>query len=726
MGILHRSRAFVLVIISAVLAAQTLIFGVTPASACEPSDVFGHGTAALWRMGGNLQRGVLKGTTLYAPSNIGLSIYDVSGDTTPTLLSSVDLDGPGTVVSVDGTRAAVGGAFAGLKIVDVTSSTEPTQVGVFKLDDTSRIEGVAVRGDWAFVSYEGHGFKSVDLSDPKNPEYRSYVGAPSGYYEYGPVVLSGDTAYVVALSPAISHGPKVANTGGDAQADGVTAIDVTDPTSMAVHGTWVAPSGAAIPALAAEGTTVLAADPGQGVHQLSFADPDNPEEASSVFTDGGTDVRDVKIDGIGNAYLVDGTAGISAFSTDSFPSYLYNAEGTWGAGAPPYRWISVDGTRSVAGDSGGFQVLDVTNPNAIGALGRHDALPQNALDAKVVGDYVYGFDAPTGLFAAHIESGTPNMTWAEDSHEATSASIDASGTRLVLGAGRKVRVFDLTDPAAPSLAGEATATATISGVALDGDTAYVTERNGDLEIFDVSGAPSKTGEWVGASADPAVPGLNGIYVHDGHAYVTAGDYTPPMSILGVANYGAPSDAVVVLDVHDPASVSEVTRIGTIGAAVSVTGDGERLFIGTNQKLQVADITDPAAAHIVGNYLYFGYPLRGVGLDAENNLVWAATQEGLYAVDVTDINNMYAAGNYGGGDGFDPLTVKMDGTTAVSAGGATGVVAVGTMAQREAGVDRYGTSVELSQKTFATSANVRPSRPAEVSRTRCAPPRWPAS
>lgn len=711
MDVRGKIRFLSLFIVAALVSAQGLVLAPTAAVACNPTDVSGHDTSVVWRLGGALEHGVLKGTTLYAPSKTGLAVYDVSGDTTPTLLGEADLGGPASVVSVDGTRACVGGSFAGLKIIDVTDSSEPTQVGVFRLDDTSRIQGVAVKGDWAFVSYEGHGFKSVDISDPTAPHYACYIGMPEGFDRYGAVTLSGDTAYVVAVS---SNGSGVASgaakagapAGGCtvAVADGVTAIDVTDPASMQRKGTWTAPAGSALVALAADGSTVLAADPGRGVEQLSFADSNTPTSAD-VFTGAGTGTHDVVLDG-GKAYIADADAGLSVLSTDAYPTYLYSILGTWASGASPYRWLAVDGTRGVMGDGGGFQVLDVTNPASIGGLGRHETLPENALDAKVVGDYVYGFDKPFGVFAAHVGAGMPQITWSESDKGADSASLGATGTRLVVGAGGKLRAFSLTDPAAPALLGETSTTAEVSGVALDGTTAYLAERNGDVEVFDVSGAgaPAKLGEWTGASASPAVPQLNGVYVHDGRAYVAAGEYTLPSSGAVKVACETPTDAVIVLDVHDPADIAEACRIGTIGGAVSVAGEGDRLFIGTTMKLQQADISDPANAHIVGNYLYFGYPLRGVGLDSENDLVWAATQDGLFAIDVSNQDAPYAIGNFGG-SGFDALTVKMDGDTAVTAGGGSGVVAVQSMAHRNAGLDRYGTSVELSRKTFASADSV---------------------
>jgi hypothetical protein len=667
-------RLLSILLLSALIVSQSLLTAPTPAAACVPQDVWGYGTSPVWRLGGGaLGHSALKGATLYAPSASGLAIWDVSSGGTPTLLGRADLGGPASDVSVEGTRACAVGLFGGMKVVDVSDPATPQVVGVFM--PGARGFGVAVKGDTAFASIEGHGFKAADLSDPTHPALMSYVGPPCGFSDFGAVRLAGDHAYVSAK--------------GSGAADGIAFVDIADPHAMDVLGCWT--SAARIPAfdIAVDGAveTALVSEAGEGWRVVDFADPGAPV-AQDADPSAGTALADVRVAG-DRVLFADASSGLSVWSLDV--GAPYDRLGYHAGGTAPYVDAAADGDTVVLGDSAGFATLTGVagaKPLDLTLRNRHTSIPSFPLDSVAMGGYLYSFDRDRGVVAADVSGAEPQVVFSETGLGAEDASIDATGNRLVAGAGTQLRAFALDDPAAPAVLGTATTGAEIAQVRLRGTMAYVAERDGTLEVFDVSGAPVLAHRWAGASLpENPVTQLNAVWVDDGHAYVAAG--TPAggaaIAAAGLAGgmpTGVPSgDQVVVLALDGSSDPTETSRFGTIGTPLSLAGLADKLYIGTTEKLQVADIADPEAAHTIG-YLYFGYEVRGVSADPEGGLAWAATPNGLFAVDVSDATRPYAIGNFGG-EGFTAMSVRADGRLAVLSAGSQGVVAVAAMSERRA-------------------------------------------
>jgi putative cell wall-binding protein len=690
MGTHPARRSLSAFVVTALLSSQVLLATPAPAAACTPGDVLGYSTAADWRVGGAaFGRSVLKGSILYAPSVTGIAVWDVSAETTPTLLSEVDLGGPATEVSVEGTRACAVGSFGGMKLIDVSDPAGPSAVATFM--PGTRGLAVAVRGDTAFVSLEGHGLKAADISDPANPAYLDHVVPEPGYASFGEIRFRDDVAYVLEKGPE----------GGS---DAIAAIDIKDPAAMALLGSWAsAGTITAFGACTSSGSpSVLAAEAGAGWRFVDFSAPDAPVAPNDARPDAGTALTDVAM-ADARVLFTDAVAGLSVWSLDE--GEPYDLLGASGMGQTPVNGITVDGDVAVLGEPGGFGVLTGiagTKPLPIEERCSYETVPGGVLDAAVAGDHLYCFDPDRGLVVVNVAGDEPDTVFAQVGLGSSTASLDATGTRAVVGTGTQLRVFSTDDPTAPVLLGTGVTSGEVADVSICGDQAYVAERNGTLEVFDISGAPTLTGTWAGASLPAgAIAALNGVWVQDGYAYVAAGPGSTFYSAGDVAPATwTPEGEVIVLALGtgDP---TEVARFTTIGAAVSVCGRDGRLYVGTNQKLQIADVSEPSAAHVVGAYLYFAYPLRGVAVDPEGSTVWAATDNGLFAVDVTDPGAPYAMGNFGG-TGFATLNVAMSGDLAVVSAGGQGAAGVRVLAERRAGTTRYGTSAELSRKTFMKS------------------------
>ena len=114
-------------------------------------------------------------------------------------------------VIVEGNRAYVAAAGAGLAIYDVTDPTNPVLQGM--ADTPYSCRDVAIDGDYAYVAdWHSPGFCVVDVSDPSSPGVVGSDGGTSNANYWKVAVAKPDTVYVVDYYY------------------GVRVIDVADPT----------------------------------------------------------------------------------------------------------------------------------------------------------------------------------------------------------------------------------------------------------------------------------------------------------------------------------------------------------------------------------------------------------------------------------------------------------------------------------------------------------------
>jgi 6-phosphogluconolactonase (cycloisomerase 2 family) len=117
--------------------------------------------------------------------------------------------------------------------------------------------------------------------------------------------------------------------------------------------------------------------------------------------------------------------------------------------------------------------------------------------------------------------------------------------------GNTLQVFNVSNPASPSSVGSAATGTYPSSVFVQGDYAYVVNRNSaTLQVFNVSNpaSPSK----VGSAATGSVP--MSVCVQGGYAYV-ANEYSNSLQVFNVSNPASPSKVGSVSTGTNPISVS---------------------------------------------------------------------------------------------------------------------------------------------------------------------------
>ncbi len=150
----------------------------------------------------------ISGNYLYvAVSHAGLDVYDITTPTSPSYVSTVDLDGYAKKVEISGNYAYVACDLGGLQIVDVSDPTNMTRVA--HLDSNTRYFGVYVEGSHVYVAgyISGDNFMRIyDISNPENPIAAGFYDFASSGYD---VFVSGDYAFVATTTAGL-HSLKIA------------------------------------------------------------------------------------------------------------------------------------------------------------------------------------------------------------------------------------------------------------------------------------------------------------------------------------------------------------------------------------------------------------------------------------------------------------------------------------------------------------------------------------
>jgi hypothetical protein len=276
---------------------------------------------------------------------------------------------------------------------------------------------------------------------------------------------------------------------------------------------------------------------------------------------------------------------------------------------------------------------DPMNPVLVGSIG----LPRNAQEVYAAGPYV----AVATLDSVHlIDARDPANMTLRGSYDAMLYSASdvyvAGDVAYVAERGGRVQMFDVSNILAPTLLGSYEMPNTVQDVQIVDETAYFASGNGSFDSENVEG-----GLHIVDVMNPAAPVLLGSYGSVGMWDV---------QIVGTSAYlAAGADGLHIIDVSNPSSP---TLIGHYVpeesvSAVQVMGDYAYLAGGRDgysQGLLVVDISDPATPMQVGS---FRTSERTYSLQIVDTYVYlggniisssAGLRGGLYVIDISDPTN----------------------------------------------------------------------------------------
>ena len=640
-------RALALVLLAALCAAP--LHGQTPT--LPPRVYLPYLTTAplpqpgwVGQLGGQLQALALHGDRGYVAEGAALTVLDLSNPLQPRRLGSTLLPDLIQDIAVHGDTVYVAASWAGLRAVDVVDPTAPRDLG----DIDPLVYGESRRETRKVVVADGYlytnhaGLRIFSLADPHAPrrvngdtdcDCRSFVVRGDRLYGSGLHILDiSDRARPRPLHNVLTLAsgpfPTIAVQGDYAYiagSDGVTVVDVADPTAPRVVGAYHRPQSADyFWSFALRDRYLYLTRSRAGVVVLDLAEPTAPREVTTLAT-GGFAV-DVRLAG-SYGYVVERDRGVRVLdlTAPAEPRVvgMYNTVGV-------ANHVTTRGTLAyVAALEAGLRIVDVSDPDEPRLVGVLDT-PGLAWRVAVGGDIAYVADYEGGLRLVDVADPTrPRELGVWDTPgEAVEVAI-ADGLAYVADRSQGLRIIDTRDPTAPQEIGAFSLPAYAVSVAVANGYVYVGDEyrpsqgwylpGGFLHVLDVADPrqPRQVGVWH--SGLPGVFGsIHNLTVTDHDAYIPQG-----------------SQGVFVVDAADPTAPTTRRRIEAAQSANVVQVVGSRLYIGTNGHLQVLDVSDPTDTRELGRYrLVEGIWGEVRGLDvAEGYAYVAAGVTGLHVVRV---------------------------------------------------------------------------------------------
>lgn len=249
-------------------------------------------------------------------------------------------------------------------------------------------------------------------------------------------------------------------------------------------------------------------------------------------------------------------------------------------------------------------IAPVSSYGAVGLMGQ-------ASNMAISGNYVF-LAEDSGNYLNILNVSNPLSPYKTSSMNPPGAVVDVavSGSyAYVAAATQGLVVINISNPASPVTVGTVDTPSWAWSVTVEGNYAYIADGSSGLQVVDIS--------------NPALPVLAGscilpdsadeVAVSGNYAYV--GDYGG-LGIIDISNPAAP-----VLTAH---------HNGIWASAMKIRGNYVYMACG-GSGLKIMDVTDPAAAFVVGGY---DTPHNARGIDLRGNYAYVADGDaGLQIIDI---------------------------------------------------------------------------------------------
>ena len=340
-----------------------------------------------------------------------------------------DISDPESIIPIGesptaGRRAAIRGDLAfvvtddSLSVMNVSDPGPGGPVGFFAIRDS---EGLAVRGDYAFLSAWSDGFVVLNISDPHNPLHIASIDLPSLAHHLD---IDGDYAYVAVSSR------------------GLAVVDISDPESPEL---LVPPAGFS-------GNRVdvgdgVAAVIGTSLYFVDVSDPLLPTLlATHPFGSGGRNHGAVQVTN-GHVFLATGALRVFDLSDPQADPVATLEE--W----PLLNAIDVQGDLACVAGYHDLVMLDVTDPSDPQTIGRMDLPGDTAQSVRLVGDRAYVGLTNRGFWVIDVSDPfAPVLSAATDNWVENRPIFDLNirGQHATMVSFDGLRVLDISDCPCPA------------------------------------------------------------------------------------------------------------------------------------------------------------------------------------------------------------------------------------------------------------------------------------
>ncbi len=517
----------------------------------------------------NLDRMALAGNTLYATSPSGLLVIDVSSPSSPVQVATWARANVRDV-AVSGNVALV--VQQGLRVLDTSNPAAPAEIAA--VDTTLGVLSVAVHGNYAYVSIAYYGLKVFDISVPSNPVE---VGLWYSTRIYGSVVAYGDTVAMgddiaggVLINVSVPGSPtlvsgfssfdrplQLAFVGNRlyvaARDDGLYLYDLTNIANPVATGRYTPPADMFDVVVAGNYAYVA-----NRVSGMSIVDVSNPAQPTRVSGASFPASYDIAVSG-GYACLASGWWGmrvvdvsdpVNPTETGAFVDSVFN----------DVRGVQVSGSYAYLADGvDGLRIVNISNPAAPAPIGRYDT-NQPATHVAVSGGYAY-LTGGDGLLIIDVSNPmAPALASTQLSSGVNDVAVSGNIAYVVLQPGT-IMIYDVTDPANPTLLGVKNTGSSSVGVAVSGNRAYVADGGGGLVVVDVGNTADPVAIGYYDTSDQAmgvaVAG-NLVYVADNRSglYILDASTATPVALRALSVTALPDRRVIAWDVVDEVDIAE--------------------------------------------------------------------------------------------------------------------------------------------------------------------------
>lgn len=523
----------------------------------------------------------------------GVEIWDLSDMENPSFLARIPTNSyPRGGVFAGGDFVYVMTVADGVYVFDVSDINNIEQTGHYGISSSTLVWNAAMDGDYLYCACSSGGCRVVDVSDPYDPK----IAGIAGGYTTG-VCVSGGKLYTVASSTGLrvfdvtdptspqmlgslsleGNPEKVTvmdNVAYVANAynpiGGINAVDVSDPENPELLSTF----GQYASYVAGHGQLVLFSGGGLGCTMLNVDDPSNPQEVYHMTLP--SSVNEVFVNG---NYAYTGSNGFRVFDiSDKSDPVQVGYDDIPGSLVAATEDMAVFIPKSMGGNNP-VNIVDISDKQNPYLRGTYTASAMT-YDIDLIGNYAFiacwwdGFrvvdfsDPDTPSLAAHA-FGWVNNNSVPGVDYCYVQALDIEGNYLYIvdykpfedTDSKGLYVFDISDPANPEFVARY-ANLISAGYDVDvvGDYAYVADRDGGLEVIDVS--------------DPTAP------ITTGYVYLPDVGYSVDVdgSFAYVANYILGGLQVVdISNPSDPQIAGYYYRTGCF--ALGATVQGSYVFVG---------------------------------------------------------------------------------------------------------------------------------------------------
>ena len=560
----------------------------------------------------------------------GLHLFDVSNPASPELVGSYDTDEEAGSVIVQNNFAFIANGLGGLLILDVVDPQNPIFAGSY--DMPGYTNDVAISNGIAFVSARSSSdhVHFVDISDPSNPFLVStydqigaanrisviddvlYIGSyvleivdisdlaspyriayqsnrfdGSGFLSDFEIVddiayvIDRDSGRIITMELSDMDNPRIAAFSGRVSGNLVSMTESGGNIIVASADTGFSLFDAADPAptsivneidLAEHGRDVEVVDNRMYVLQdrddlliYDLSDRSNPVLIGAAPASGnayGLVVRN------GIAYVAARSQGLEIYYVDDPESAQLVANLT-GIGAAYDLDISGNFVYIVDFFNGVLHIVDVSVP-ILPSLAGSLVMPGDSRDIAVYNNFAYTADMASGIGIVDVsDPSNPVLVKSLDPGQVQAVTVNDS--KLFVGEGRSLIIYDITNPVDPVLLGESNVNGLVQDIVVSGENAYVTTDLIGMEVFNISNLENPV-----SIAQQDVIGLPGKAAIDGeYVYVTSGrgDYPDFSGGLHVIYAGDCNNSAPRAHSGGPYTVSAITSPLILDGYLSEDPDG---------------------------------------------------------------------------------------------------------------------------------------------------------